>query len=372
LPKSLLPEGFEANLVTATLDRILGLSKRFGADVFDTAYVGGGTPTMLSLEALGHLLGGIAEIAKARGGRLPFEWTVEANPDSLEPGSLEIMAKYGVTRISLGVQSLDPEELELLGRRHGPDQALRAVAMAAGSDFDVSADLISGIPRRKSPGAKSRQSGALARYAKELRDAGASHLSVYDLTIEEDTPLAQMEELEYPTEDESCDEREELEASLLSFGMRRYEVSNYALPGRECAHNLAYWRMNSYIGAGPGAVSTIALLNGRSLRLEEPKDASGYGSTRVVRAEETEIGFRDSVFETIMMAFRTSFGLDLAAFKRRFAMDAEALIGESLEAWKPHIVALESGPSLDSKGLDLLNRFLGSCLDELYRKLDNR
>jgi oxygen-independent coproporphyrinogen-3 oxidase len=379
LPCPSLPEGIEEKLVLSTLSRASSLAKRFGASGFDTVYVGGGTPTMLSPQALKSLLSGILKLAIEGGGRPPSEWTVEANPDSLDSEALEAMALSGVTRISLGVQSLDPGELKILGRRHGPEEALAAVSLAASRGFAVSADLIAGIPRERGSRERgTRGRGSLARYAKELLDAGAAHLSAYDLCIEEGTPLFRSKaSLDFPGEDEAWEERKALEAFLSTRGMRRYEVSNYAARGEECRHNLAYWRMDSYIGAGAGAVSTLALPGGASVRIEEPKDALGYASSSGPRAVETPIGLRDSAFETIMMAFRTSFGLDLAAFERRYGLDAAKLIGESLEAWKSRIVPGEAwpgteasaGPALDGSGLDLLNRFLLDCLEEIEGRL---
>jgi oxygen-independent coproporphyrinogen III oxidase len=383
VPAASLSEGFEAQLVSSTLDRASRLAERFGADAFDTVYVGGGTPTMLSAASLDSLLRGIGTLAAGAGGRRPIEWTVEANPDSLKPETLDIMGERGVTRLSQGVQSLDPKELKLLGRRHGPDEALRALRSAAERGFAASADLIAGIPSQRGAHRESCDADRLALFARELIDAGASHLSVYDLSLEEGTPLAAAAgSLSFPDEDEAWEARERLEAALGEAGMRRYEVSNYAARGSECLHNLAYWRMDSYIGAGPGAVSTIAKKDGSSLRIEEPKSVAGYGDPARCAPTETRIPVREAAFETIMMAFRTSFGLDLASFKGRFGRNAEDLIGGSLAAWAPRLSrgepwpssrdrigpsARSSGPALDGKGLDLLNRFLRDCLEEMDR-----
>ncbi len=378
LPASSLPEDFESGLVRATLERASRLAERFGADGFDTVYIGGGTPTMLGAEALESLLRGIGALASGSRGRGPREWTIEANPDSLGPEGLDIMARGGVTRLSVGVQSLDPTELELLGRRHGREAALKALRAAAERGFKVSADLIAGIPRRKGGGPRALD--GLARFARELADAGARHISAYDLSIEEGTALAaRREDYDFPDEDEAWEERRLLESELEAGGMRRYEVSNYSARGDECLHNLAYWRMDSYIGAGPGAVSTIALEGGSSLRIEEAESIEGYGEGGRFSAAETPIPLREAAFETMMMSFRTRFGLDTDAFLERFGMRAEELIGETLASWAPRLGAGEAWPgtpagrgragiALDGGGLDLLNRFLGDCLEELRAK----
>jgi oxygen-independent coproporphyrinogen III oxidase len=365
-------------LVDATLARAAELANRFGARAFRSLYIGGGTPTALGPLGLGRLLSGLS----SRFGRAA-EWTVEANPDSLDESVLDAMAAAGVTRVSLGVQSLDRGELELMGRRHGPEAALEAVGLAAKRGFRVSADLMAGLPRL--PGKGARPMGSLAEDARALLDAGARHISAYDLSLEEGTPLAARKDLELPGEDELAEARLLLEEELARSGLRRYEVSNYAAPGEESLHNLAYWRMESYLGAGPGAVSTMACGDGSSLRIEEPRRLDGY-ATASASAIETPISIREAAFETVMMAFRTSFGLDLGAFERRFGLGMEELFGETLDAWSSWIVPGESWPvavmegpekgdnstvkasiALSRGGMDILNRFLVDCLEELDR-----
>jgi coproporphyrinogen III oxidase-like Fe-S oxidoreductase len=135
--------------------------------------------------------------------------------------------------------------------------------------------------------------------------------------------------------------------------------------------------MDSYVGAGPGAVSTLARQSGTSLRIEEPRVIGDYRHDSGESAVETDIGLRDAVLETAMMAFRTSFGLDLAAFRHRFGRSAESLIGDTLASWKERIVAGEPwqgigksvGPALDGEGLNILNRFLRDCIEEIDSKL---
>jgi len=394
LPRGCLPENYEDDLVEATLGRAASLVDRFGArGAIETIYIGGGTPTMLSLPALDLLLSGLSTLARENGGTAPREWSVEANPDSLSPDALDLMREKGVTRVSIGVQSLDAAELKLLGRIHGPEEALAALSLAASRGFVVSADLMAALPKpRAGSHGGARSLGGLARYAKDLVEAGASHISAYDLCLEENTPLeVRKGELSFPTEDEVWEERNLLESALRGVGFRRYEVSNYAPPGRECLHNLAYWRMDSYIGAGPGAVSTIAMDGGSSLRIEEAKDILSYRACLPSHAVETNISFRDTVFETVMMAFRTSFGLSLDSFESRFGLPAEMLLEGSLSAWKGHIVPGEASPgypappgcqssvaclakphalALDGEGLDILNRFLCDCLEEIEEKLE--
>jgi len=320
---------------------------------------------------------------------------MEANPESLDEEALDLAEAAGVTRISLGVQSLDDDLLSRLGRIADSGMAMEAVRRAAARPgLRVSADLISGLPRKAGP------SGGLASEVSALLGEGIGHLSIYDLTLEEGTRLhAEVESGNFrlPDPDEALDERLEAEVALRQAGFRRYEVSNYAPEGKESLHNLVYWHMDSYLGAGPGAVSTLAppgspdAASGgvpggaTSLRIEEGRMVPGKGQDP---ARETPIGPRDSVFEALLMAYRTVFGLDEGAFRARFGLASGDLIGRTRAAWRGRLVpaapwpqalvasapaasaaaspeAAASSLALDSEGLDLLNRFLVDCLSEL-------
>jgi oxygen-independent coproporphyrinogen-3 oxidase len=368
--------------VEATLSRIDALLGRFsggsGAGI-RTVYIGGGTPTALPRELLGRLLKGIA-------GRVEgiLEWTLEANPESLDDEVLDLAEAAGVTRLSLGVQSLDDGLLAALGRLADSGHALAAIRLAAKRPgLDLSADLIAGLPRKT----------VLATEASTLVAEGVGHLSIYDITVEEGTRLAADVErgsIVLREGDEAWAERQEAESRLADLGFRRYEVSNYSSRGKESLHNLAYWRMDSWIGVGPGAVSTLQAApvtlgprgeQARALRLEEIKDPAAYADAGG-SALETEIDALDSAFEHLLMGFRTVFGPDTAAFRDRFGADPAALIPATLASWKGHLAKAEALPSalagpgpapepwiaLDPSGLDLLNRFLVDCLSELERR----
>ncbi len=359
-----------AALVDSTLIRAHELAERFGASKFSTIYVGGGTPTALPPVLLDRLLSALTPMAGT-----VCEWTVEANPESLRAEHIELFLRRGVTRVSLGVQSLDDGELKILGRPHDAKTALAALRLCVDSGLDVSADLMAGISAR-SP------TGGLAESARGLLDLGIGHLSMYDLTLEEGTPLArsvERGELALPDADRLFSSWNRARGVLDRAGFRRYEVSNFAAPGSECRHNLSYWRLVSYIGAGPGAVSTIVGKGGGggiSLRIEEGRDILSYSDARAAAAE-TLIVPEDSAFEMIMMSFRTIFGLDLDDFASRFDREAEELLEDTFTLWKRHLHAGEPSPAeiethrrlaLDDGGLDLLNRFLRDCLDEIKKR----
>lgn len=356
-----------AAMVQAIAARLDELCSRFGDPRFETVYIGGGTPSLLPRPSLRTLLSRIAAHAPA-----PREWSVEANPESLDESFLDLLEEAGATRISLGVQTLDDERLRELGRPADAATALRALRLASRRPLALSADLIAGFGRRL----------GLAEEARILAEEGAGHLSIYDLTLEEGTVLEARErrgEFSLQGEDEAAGEREEAETLLAGRGFRRYEVSNYALPGRESIHNLVYWRMGSWLGVGPGASGTLIRspepgpprpgLSGGGLRIEEAPSLRAYLEGRAAgAARESEISPYDAAFETLMMGFRTLEGIDLVAFSARFGLGLEELIEGSLAAWAPRLSRKGGRLRLDGRGLDLLNRFLADCLGELEAK----
>ncbi len=348
----------------ATLARVDTLVARFGAERFDTLYVGGGTPSVLDRDTLRSLLRGLARRAAAGA-----EWTVEANPESIDEDFLSILEDEGVTRISIGVQTLDEGRLAELGRPAGAAAAMASLRLAARRRLRLSADLIAGFSREK----------GLAEEARILAEEGCGHLSIYDLTLEEGTSLERRHrrgDFGMEDEDRASDEREAAEEGLAALGLRRYEVSNYAIPGMESAHNLVYWRMGSWLGAGPGASGTLVRrpgdrtprpgIDGGALRIDEVRSPEAYAAgDAAATAVESEVQPFDSAFEVMMMAFRTTEGLDAGAFAARFGVEAEALVGQSLAKWGARLRREGSRLALDGRGLDLLNSFLSDCLAEM-------
>ena len=215
-------------------------------------YVGGGTPSILGAtgaSALCHALRDAADLSAVR------EWTFEANPDSATPAVLDAMLAGGATRLSLGAQSFDDATLRFLGRPHAAAAIRRAVSDARAAGFgSVGIDLIAGIPG---------VSGAVWR--RTLDEAVAldcDHVSVYALTVEPGTSLAQdvaAGRVRMPPDDAVMDALAEAERVLGAAGLARYEISNYAQPGRECLYNLSVWRGEDYLGIGPSASSRLGL-----------------------------------------------------------------------------------------------------------------
>jgi oxygen-independent coproporphyrinogen-3 oxidase len=287
----------------------------------DTAFVGGGTPTVLPPHLLRQVLSAVASRCDAQ-----TEFTVEANPDSLTDPTLEALAENGVNRLSIGVQSFVNEEIMLLGRLHDSAQARLAIGRAFATGFaDISVDLIYGIPGQ-----------TLSTWRQSIDcavESGVTHMSCYCLSFEPGTPLA---------EDLACgrvipmDEELQRECYYLAIdhlgraGLHQYEISNFAMEGRQCRHNLTYWENRSYIGIGPSAASYVA---GR--RWTNSDNLLDY-SAMVARSGEAvvfaeELTGRAAMAETIMLGLRLRQGIQREAFRQRFGLDAfEAFSGAML------------------------------------------
>ncbi|MFN3484306.1 MAG: radical SAM family heme chaperone HemW [Planctomycetota bacterium] len=250
-----------------------------------TVYFGGGTPSLLSAQELGRIL-------EAVGGR-PEEVTVECNPEGLK---LDGLREIGVNRITLGVQALDDGLLRFLGRGHDAEEARRAWREASRRFDNVCVDLIFGVPGQTLEGWR--------RTLEEVRSWRPAHVSLYGLTYEPGTPFGRIRE-RLPEETERTMYEEAME--MLS-DYRHYEISNWALPGRESLHNQGYWEGRPYLGFGPGAHSYVAperwwnLSNVREyLRREDPV----AGRERLTAEQER--------IERLFLGLRQDTGVELAA-----------------------------------------------------------
>ena len=296
----------------------------FGRRPVRTVFLGGGTPTLISGEQTRNLLDAL---------RMCFdvapdaEITMEGNPGTVTAQRLAAYRAAGVNRLSLGVQSLDDGLLAAIGRIHTAAQAREAVALARAAGFDnVNLDLMLGLPGQ-----------SVAQWERTLDEAITlvpEHLSCYSLIVEEGTPLsAQLERGEcapLPDEDALCRMDEITAERMAHAGYVRYEVSNYAKPGRECRHNIVYWACEPYLGLGCAAHSDM---DGR--RFYNPSDWAGYlqmaesGSTE--RPQEGENTRQDRMFERMMMGLRMVLGVDCARFARDFGAQPEEIWKEALE-----------------------------------------
>ncbi len=297
-------------------------------------YLGGGTPSLLSSGLLLEILGA-APVAEGA------ETTMEANPDTVERADLLALRRGGVNRLSLGMQSANPRQLALLGRKHDFAAVAGAMQSARSAGLDnVNLDLIYGIPGQ---GLKEWQQSLEAALS-----LAPEHLSLYALSVEPGTELAgwiERGDVSAPDSDLAADMYEAAGDILTAGGYSHYEISNWALPGRECAHNLAYWRNDPYLGAGAGAWGHWPE-GETSWRLRNEADPEAYiercsaavpeqGSDLPVAAacsEKERVGRRLAMAETMFMGLRLlQEGVSRTAFQSRFGTDPVGAYRETLE-----------------------------------------
>ncbi|MCA1949753.1 MAG: radical SAM family heme chaperone HemW [Treponema sp.] len=326
-----------------------------------TLYMGGGTPSVLGWRRLKTILDHCNRLFPS----WPAEVTVEANPESVDDALLSMLKDRGVNRISLGIQSLAEDARRAVHRSGSAAQCRIALAQTARffpASFSV--DLMAGLPFQTQDG--------LVDDIHEVLAAGASHVSLYSLILEEATPLAAQVHsgrIKIPCEEEAEDLWLAGRNALVHCGFNPYEVSNFALSGHESRHNMRYWRMESWLACGPGASGTIINeREGTALRYTNKANLASYLSWDTAdfppREEET-LDQETLIQESLMMGFRTLMGPDEALFQRRFHQSISELIPETLSAWKHRDLIQENRLALTADGLLLLNSFLVDCFREL-------
>ncbi|MDY2777582.1 MAG: radical SAM family heme chaperone HemW [Collinsella sp.] len=254
-----------------------------------TVYLGGGTPTFAGDRIL-------ETASLVRRYCTPNEFTCEANPDTFSCEMASALAERGVTRVSLGVQTLEPSELRAIGRIHTADQALDAIEAAHQAGFSVSCDLMCGLPGQTAASWRSTLS--------RIIDAAPHHVSVYPLQLEEGTALYRSVEegrVSIPDEDFQATCMTEAERLLSCAGYERYEVASYALPGHACRHNIAYWTGVGYLGLGRSAASMHDTATGRIRRVQTDDAGSIF--------ETEELTAREAAAEDLMLACRMTRGI---------------------------------------------------------------
>ncbi len=314
-----------------------------------TVYTGGGTPSLAG-ERLVELARRISMWCK------PVEFTCEANPESLAAELATALAEAGVTRISLGVQTLDNIELAAIGRIHDANRALAAIATVKEVGLDVSCDLMCGLPGQTAASWRSTLDGVLA--------AAPHHVSIYPLTLEEGTPLYRM-----ACRDESLEPDEDFQASCMDAARERlgaagyhpYEVASYALDGHECAHNIAYWTGQGYLGLGRSAAGMLddedfdrlaGLFPGVSSRGDAYRVRLVQRDDDATAFEAEYLSQREAVAEDLMLACRMTRGVasDLLARAAcviptgELAAACDRALELGLATWVPETLWGHEGP----------------------------
>ncbi|TPW34301.1 radical SAM family heme chaperone HemW [Oecophyllibacter saccharovorans] len=299
----------EAQRLNAQTDPRTGLRARRR---LTSIFFGGGTPSLMAPETVAAL---IEEACRLFTPAENLEITLEANPTSVEAGRFQAFRQAGINRVSLGIQSLRDEALKALGRQHTARQAISALELARKLFPRISFDLIYARPGQ-----------TVADWQQELRQGlalAADHLSLYQLTIEPGTVFEsryRQGQLVLPPDEQAAEMYTLTAQEAARHGLEAYEVSNYALPGSESRHNLAYWRYDDYLGIGPGAHGRLTLNNtllaSRRHRAPEAwadlveRDGTGL-------RQEMPLSTQERAREALLMGLRLKAGLDLAHFRQR-------------------------------------------------------
>jgi len=345
---SVFPEAFINALIADVKYQI----DFFGVKKISTVYIGGGTPSVL-----GKHIAPLFDALKKFPGFSPVEFTVEANPETADDEFLAACREGGVNRLSLGVQSFhEPSRMAVnrIGDARLLEKRLLEKRLSLCSRYfpgALSADLITGLPYQNEK--------IVLEDITRLLAFEPVHVSLYSLTVESNTPLAE----KLKTKTVTLPDRDEADSlwlsgrdALLINGYRHYEVSNFARNGKRCLHNTFYWRMRGWLGAGPSASGTVIdEETGTGKRFTFAPDVEGYIKEPSVHAAFCEELDRPALMrESLLMGFRCADGPDPQLFKARFGCNIEDCIGRTLSRWKGRDIML----------------FLNSFLCEAFEELD--
>lgn len=338
-----LPEQRYLDALMADLEAALPLI--WGRTVH-SIFIGGGTPSLFSPDAIDRLLGGIRARLRLAA---DCEITLEANPGTFERDRFRAFRAAGVTRLSVGVQSFNDGFLSALGRVHDRAQALAAVEEAAQAFDTFNLDLMYALPGQ-----------TLADLATDLGTALAlapPHLSLYHLTIEPNTVFAKYPPA-LPDEDSASDMLDLVTDLTGAAGLYRYEVSAYARDGHRCWHNLNYWQFGDYLGLGAGAHSKISFAHRvvRQVRFREPRLYMDRALAGNALAQNTEVSRAELAFEYMLNALRLKDGFALPQFTERTGLPVTAIAQALEQAERRGLIERDLGrvrPSV--RGFDFLN-----------------
>ncbi len=341
---------------TALLADLRHEAELAAGEPLDSIFFGGGTPSLMPPALVARLL---AEAERLWGFAPGIEITLEGNPSSVEAANYADLAASGVNRASLGLQALDDQTLQFLGRLHDAQEGLKAVETAQQVFERVSIDLIYARPNQSAAEWKEELAKAI--------DLGTSHLSLYQLTIEPGTRFETMvRKGEFaPLDDDVCaDLFAQTREQTAAAGLPAYEISNHARLGEESRHNLTYWRYQDYVGIGPGAHGRRGGM--ATVRHKKPENwLSGVAANGNGISESRQLGLREQAAEAMLMGLRLREGIALPALAARFKLAATELLDPGKTAlYLRQGLVWQDGERLGvtEAGMPLLDALLGELV----------
>ncbi len=341
------------------LDReIARAGEHYGSGAADSAYIdsifiGGGTPSVLSVRQMDHLLFMLAKHFRIAS---DAEITMECNPGTVDAEKLRAMREMGINRLSLGVQSFDDEELRMLGRIHTAKQAVETFEAARQNGFtNINLDLMSALPGQ-----------TMEHWMHNLETAvklNPEHISAYSLILEEGTPLYEMAQAgklpEVPDDETDRAMYHETASFLEKYGYHRYEISNYAKHGFESQHNTGYWVLDDYLGLGLGAASKIG-----NRRFSVTRDMKTYLDSNALYVDEEILSIEDQMAEFMFLGLRLTRGVSKKDFAARFGKPLTEVYGDVIATHEKNGLLQQDGDRiyLTERGLDISNYVMSDFL----------
>ncbi|WP_139904057.1 radical SAM family heme chaperone HemW [Clostridium thermarum] len=320
-----------------------------------TIFIGGGTPTYLSLEAWELLKNTIERLRLEPGA----EFTVECNPGTIDVDKLKVLKSMGVNRISIGLQAWQNNLLKKIGRIHTVEDFVKSYNLIREMDFDnVNVDIMFGLPTQKQQD--------LEDTIEAVTCLQPEHISCYSLIVEEDTPFGELYKkgkLQLPEEDEERAMYEKAVELLEKKGYAQYEISNFAKGGYECRHNIVYWTLGDYIGCGAGAHGYV-----RDIRYRNEENIKKYikavSVSMLSAIESNKNSLVDEMEEYMFMGLRMLSGVEEAEFRRRFGVDIGSVYGEVIEKYiKLKLLERKNGfIVLNHSGIQLSNTVMSDFI----------
>ncbi|MCR5651881.1 MAG: radical SAM family heme chaperone HemW [Lachnospiraceae bacterium] len=340
---------FDDDLVASYIERLLGEIGFYEKLIFDreikTVYFGGGTPSAIPPSFINTIIKKLNGISGFGNG---CEISIEMNPGTVNEEKVKAYLECGINRFSIGLQSVNDNELAALGRIHSYDDFLYAYDLLRKNGVsNINVDLMTGIPHETVSSA--------VRSLESVCRLDPEHISVYTLILEEGTVFYGMErkDLDLPDEDTGFMIYEETHRILKDHGFERYEISNFAKKGYECRHNIVYWELGDYIGFGAGAASRLGMH-----RFSNIHDVKGYISSDGLRLEEDlQLNETECMSEYLIMGLRMIRGISMRSFKKRFGRELKDVYGDIIAKYEKEGLLSISDDRLKftPRGLDLSN-----------------